>query len=73
MCLAQGLFIRDTAIRFKTQNLELTRANLNSFTNTNYNNYAGAYNPNNMYNPKDQWKMSMPGGSDPENIDWLLG
>ena len=71
MAYAQGLFIRDTAIKFRTHSLDLTKATLDSFIGNNRNpQNVGPYNPG-LNSGLDQWNMNVGGNN--EDIKWLLG
>jgi hypothetical protein len=66
MSFGVGLYVRDTALRFKQQNLDLTRAALDSFktTKTSYN---GVYSPSKSDNP---YKFDVNGNN--EDLRWLF-
>ena len=61
-----AMYIRDTALKFKTQGMDLTRAMLNNITvvKTNQQGIYGTTFNNNPYN--------MDFGHGPEDISWLL-
>lgn len=63
-----GLFIRDTALRYRTQNLELTKAALGSYTRTTSN---ASFSVPGVYSNSDRWTMVV-GKGEKENLDWLL-
>ena len=67
MSLATGCYVRDTALKFKEQGKEKTRAILNNFKATNTE-YKGAYfskGADNPYHIED-------GKGGKEDISWLL-
>ena len=66
MSFGTAMYIRDTALKFKTQGMDLTRAMLNNITvvKTNQQGIYGAGFNNNPYN--------MDFGHGPEDISWLL-
>ena len=68
MSFSMGLYLRDTALRFRKSNIEQDRATLYGFSvdKGNVNLYAAV--GGNISNP---WKMPTDHG--PEDISWLLG
>jgi hypothetical protein len=66
MSFGTAMYIRDTALKFKTQGMDLTRAMLNNITvvKTNQQGIYGTTFNNNPYN--------MDLGHGPEDISWLL-
>ena len=66
MSFGTAMYIRDTALKFKTQGMDLTRAMLNNITvvKTNQQGIYGTSFSNNPYN--------MDFGHGPEDISWLL-
>jgi len=66
MSFGTAMYIRDTALKFKTQGMDLTRAMLNNITvvKTNQQGIYGTTFNNNPYN--------MDFGHGPEDISWLL-
>jgi hypothetical protein len=66
MSFGTAMYIRDTALKFKTQGMDLTRAMLNNITvvKTNQQGIYGTNFNNNPYN--------MDFGHGPEDISWLL-
>ena len=69
MAFGIGMFLRDTALHFKQQGVDMARAALGGIHSTNHqapNIYSGN---SQMQNP---YKMEMPHG-DQEDISWLLG
>jgi len=66
MSFGTAMYIRDTALKFKTQGMDLTRAMLNNITvvKTNQQGIYGAGFNSNPYN--------MDFGHGPEDISWLL-
>ena len=67
MSLSMGLFIRDTAIKFGTQAVDLSKNALNNITKTGTFN-GPVYHPNGFIDP---YKMEVQGQT--EDITWLLG
>jgi hypothetical protein len=65
-----GLFVRDSALRFGQQNVDISRNLLNSITVTKTP-YNGAYNHNQNNDP---WKIKNPYSNDDSdnNLRWLL-
>jgi hypothetical protein len=68
MALAIGLFLRDSALRFRQQNMELTRATLGSF-HTNNQSSAGVFSFSNQ--AENPYRMD-DGTGGKEDISWLL-
>jgi len=66
MSFGIAMYVRDTALKFKTQGMDLTRAMLNNITSVKPNQQGvyGASFTNNPYN--------MDFGNGPEDISWLL-
>lgn len=64
-----GLFLRDTAIRFRQTAKDLTYASLNNYTKVE----SGfqVYNANSYGNTNNPWQM--PVGTSQDDITWLLG
>jgi len=67
MPLMVGLFLRDTAIRFRQTAINLTYASLNGYTKTGNDFQVYTSIPSNRENP---WKM--PVGNGYEDISWVL-
>ena len=69
MAFSIGLFLRDTALRFRQQGMDLTRATLGSFHVTTQQS-PGVFS----YSPQAQNPYKMDNGMGGiEDIDWLLG
>ena len=66
MSFGIGMYIRDTALKYKQQGLDLTKAALSNITSTK-NNYVGGYNINSIQNP-----LTMKINGRNENLNWLL-
>ena len=66
MSFGTAMYIRDTALKFKTQGMDLTRAMLNNITVVKTN-QQGIYGTNSNSNP-----YNMDFGHGPEDISWLL-
>ena len=66
MSFGTAMYIRDTALKFKTQGMDLTRAMLNNITVVKTN-QQGIYGTNFNSNP-----YNMDFGHGPEDISWLL-
>jgi len=66
MSMATAMYVRDTALKFKSQNVDLARAALNNITVVR-SPYDGAYMPNNRQNP---YNMNINGRN--EDLNWLL-
>ena len=66
--LATGCYVRDTALKFAQQGLDLTRATLNNITRRSYD--QPVYNKNNPSKRDMGWSMEV-GGKD-EDLTWLL-
>lgn len=64
MCGAIGMYIRDTALKFKQQGLELTKATLNGISSTRA---SGAYNISSISNP---YLMNVNGKK--EDYSWIF-
>jgi len=67
MPLMVGLFLRDTAIRFRQTAINLTYASLNGYTKTGNDFQVYTSLPSNRDNP---WKMQT--GNDYEDMTWVL-
>ena len=65
--IATACYVRDTALKFAQQGVDLTRAMLNSTTKTSYNPFFSSTQIN---DPKNSYKMKV-GGKD-EDLSWLL-
>jgi hypothetical protein len=68
MSFSMGLYLRDTALRFRKNNIEYDRAALNSFSvdRGDMNPYAAR-----GYNAPNQWQMPTDHGN--EDLTWLIG
>jgi hypothetical protein len=66
-----GLFLRDTAIRFRQTAMDLTYASLDNYSRTGADNGFEVYTPVNYHNQQNPWQM--PVGNDQDDITWLLG
>jgi hypothetical protein len=68
MAFSMGLYLRDTALRFRKNNIEQDRANLIGFSVE-----RGSMNPYSArgYNRPNEWQMPTDHGK--EDITWLLG
>lgn len=62
-----GLYLRDTALRFKKQGVDLSRSALNNIRSTGQT--GGAYNPK-PKNPTEAWQMNVNGKN--EDLRWLI-
>ena len=69
MAYSTGLFLRDTAIRFRQTAMDLAYASLNSYTRTTQD--FKVYTPNLHNNQNNPWKMQV--GDNQDDITWLLG
>lgn len=69
MALATALYVRDTAIRMRQQGMDLTRAQLSSFTSINQRSNTAVYNVAQMQN--NPYLMKTSNGE--EDLRWLLG
>ena len=67
-----GLFLRDTAIRFRQTAMDLTYASLNGYSKTGGDTGGGfeVYNGGNYSNQQNPWQM--PTGNGHDDITWLL-
>ena len=67
-----GLFLRDTAIRFRQTAMDLTYASLNSYNKTGGSKDSGfeVYNGGNYTNQQNPWQMPVGNGYD--DVTWLL-
>lgn len=63
MSFAIGLWVRDTALRLRTQGVELTKKTLSRMMDN-----EGLYTPND--NKNDSWEWDT--GKEKESLDWLL-
>jgi hypothetical protein len=64
-----GLFLRDTAIRFRQTAQDLTYATLNNFSNSSEG--YEVYNGSSYKNSQNPWQMPTQDGDN--DITWLLG
>jgi len=63
MSFAIGLWVRDTALRLRTQGVELTKKTLSKMMDN-----EGLYTPNDNKNDSWEWET----GKEKESLDWLL-
>ena len=63
MSYAMGLWIRETALRLRSEGIELQKKAMNSITSN-----QGVYTPTN--NQNDSWTMEI--NKQKESLDWLL-
>ena len=68
MSFSIGLFLRDTAIRFRQTAMDLTYASLNNYSNANQGYQVYSANQNGPNNP---WQMQT-GNNEYSDITWLL-
>jgi len=66
-----GMFLRDTALTFRQQGLDMARASINSIYRTGNKSNTPIYSPNNSHVP-NPYQIDLP-HEQKENIDWLLG
>ena len=66
MSFGTAMYVRDTALKFKSQGMDLTRAMLSNIS-VNKPNFNGAYTPNQYNNP-----YQINHGYGQEDISWLL-
>jgi len=66
MSFGTAMYVRDTALKFKSQGMDLTRAMLSNIS-VNKPNFNGAYSPSNYNNP-----YQINYGHGQEDISWLL-
>ena len=66
MSFGTAMYVRDTALKFKSQGVDLARAMLNNIS-VNRPNFTGAYTPNQYNNP-----YQVNYGHGQEDISWLL-
>jgi len=67
MPLMMGLFLRDTALRFRKVAFDLTYASLNNYSKTGNDFQVYSSTPTHQENP---WKMQI--GNEFDDITWLL-
>ena len=65
MAFAIGLWVRDTALRLRTEGIELTKKTLNRMQDID-----GLYTPEE--NRNDSWTMEIGKNKDKESLTWLL-
>ena len=63
MSYAMGLWIRETALRLRTEGIELQKKAMNSITSN-----QGVYIPKN--NQNDSWTMNV--NKEVESLEWLI-
>ena len=68
MSFGIGMFLRDTSLKFQQQNLDMTKAVLESMKKTDTS-YLGAYSNNS--NAKNPYSINIGGGRT-EDIRWLI-
>ena len=66
MSFGIGMYVRDTALRFNQQSVDLTKSAISSITKTQFN--GGAYSAANPYG--NDWSMDVNGSK--ESTRWLL-
>ena len=66
MSFAIGLWVRDTALRLKTEGIELTKKTLTRMMDN-----EGLYNSNEP-NRNDSWEWEPGQTKDKESLEWLL-
>jgi hypothetical protein len=66
MALGMGLFVRDTAMKFYEQGMNMTRQNIDNITRTGIDMAPGSFMSNNPY------QMNI-GNGQTEDISWILG
>ena len=66
-----GMFLRDTALSFRQQGLDMARASINSIYRTGNNN-APVYSPTNGNFVPNPYSMELPHDQS-EDLSWLLG
>ena len=69
MAFGIGMFLRDTALRFQQQGVDMARATLGGVYSTNYQ-APNIYSGNSQI--KNPYEMENPHGGK-EDITWLLG
>lgn len=69
MPFAIGLFLRDTALRFRRTAMDLTYASLNGYQRTQAN--VQVYTPTTVHSSENPWTMQVGNGYD--DLTWLLG
>lgn len=67
--LGIGLFLRDTALRFRQTGIDLAKASLGNMSKTNYGNQIFTHQPKVL--PQQSWQMQNPHG-EREDLTWLL-
>ena len=65
MSFAIGLWVRDTALRLRTEGIELVKKSLNNMLDTD-----GLYTPSE--NKNDSWEMEIGNNKEKEGLEWLL-
>tara|TARA_R110000772_G_scaffold47236_1_gene108085 strand:- start:1886 stop:2578 length:693 start_codon:yes stop_codon:yes gene_type:complete len=68
MSFGIAMYMRDTAFKFKSQGIDLSKSMLKSIS-SNKTSYSGVYNPSTDKNP---WKIDNPYSGGEEDIRWLL-
>lgn len=71
MAWATGLFLRDTAFRFRKQAVDLAYASLNSFSKTTNNGFQVYNSYNNTNGQANPWRMETVNGEQ-SDLTWLL-
>ena len=66
-----GMFLRDTALSFRQQGLDMAKASISSIYKTG-NDLSPVYSPNNGNFMPNPYQIDLPHDQS-ENINWLLG
>ena len=72
LSLSLGLWVRDTALRLKSESIEYSKAMVNKINRAEYTGSISVYSSKNNTIGYDSWNMKTGKGDQRENLSWLL-
>ena len=72
MALGIGLWVRDTALKLKSQSIEYSKATVNHINKTEYTGSIPIFSNTNVNRGYESWNMRTGRGDNRENLTWLL-
>jgi hypothetical protein len=72
MALGIGLWVRDTALRLKSESQQYSRAMVNQIGKAEYTGSAPIFSNKHNQSAYDSWNMRIGKGNERENLTWLL-
>lgn len=72
MALAIGLWVRDTALKLKTESMEYSKLMLNNISKAEYTGSSAVYSSKNHNFGYESWNMKTGKGDQRESLTWLL-